>query len=90
MRTIIFVAMVAATALIGVGPSRAENEPPWCLRGNKGGGWVAEMCHYRTFEQCRTDMYLYGTTSFCIHNPRSPYWAEQSSPKRRKSQREPR
>jgi hypothetical protein len=89
MRMVMFLAMVAATALMGVAPSRADYEPPWCLRGNKGGEWMAEMCDYRTFEQCRADMYMYGTTSFCIHNPRSPYWTAQSS-KRRKSQRAPR
>ncbi len=85
-----FLAMSTAAVLIGAGPSHAQYEPPWCLQANKGGDWVVAMCHYRTFEQCRADMFLWGTTSFCIHNPRSPYWTEQSSPKRRKSQREPR
>jgi hypothetical protein len=90
MRMVMFLATVAAAALTGVGPSRADYEPPWCLQANKGSGWVSVMCYYRTFERCRDDMFLYGTTSFCIHNPRSPYWAEPSGPKRRKSQREPR
>ncbi len=38
-------------------------------------GSVAEICHFQTFEACRDERSLWGTTAFCSQNPRYlPYW----------------
>ena len=32
-------------------------------------------CHFRTFEACRDERSLWGSTAFCSQNPRYlPYW----------------
>ena len=49
-------------------------EGPWCLRDSLGRS-SAERCSFRTFEACRDERSLAGTTAFCSQNPRYlPYW----------------
>lgn len=69
MRTFLLTAMVAALGLSGVAPSHAYNDP-WCVKANLGGGWVRDICEFRTFEHCREERNFYGPTAFCVHNPR--------------------
>ena len=65
---------VLAAAMLLPGPVRAQEEAPWCLKATVGRG-VGERCHFRTFEACREERTLYGTTAFCSQNPRYlPYW----------------
>jgi hypothetical protein len=70
-------AVLAAVVAMGVMPlatAQAE-EGRWCLRAAVGRGAVSEICHYRTFEACRNDLALWGTTSFCNQNQYYlPYW----------------
>ena len=43
--------------------------------GQHGPGSVAERCNFRTFEACRNERTLWGSTAFCSQNPRYlPYW----------------
>ena len=71
-KLLMFGAMAAAMALP---PATAEAyEGPWCLRFSTGRG-SAERCSFRTFDACRAERSLYGTTAFCSQNPRYlPYW----------------
>ena len=71
--------LLICTALVlgGLMPAAVAEayEGPWCLKANVGRGSVSEICHYRTFEACRDDRGLWGSTSFCSQNPRYlPYW----------------
>ena len=71
-KLLMFGVMAAAMALP---PATAEAyEGPWCLRFSTGRG-SAERCSFRTFDACRAERSLYGTTAFCSQNPRYlPYW----------------
>ena len=67
----------AALAMAGFMPATTAQayDGPWCLRANVGRGVVSEICHYRTFEACRNDLRLWGSTSFCGQNQYYlPYW----------------
>jgi hypothetical protein len=45
------------------------------MGASAGQGAVKEICHFRTFEACRNERSLWGTTAFCSQNPRYlPYW----------------
>jgi hypothetical protein len=49
-------------------------EGPWCLKANMG-RVVSEICHFTTFEACRNERSLWGSTAFCVQNSRYlPYW----------------
>ncbi len=71
-KLLMFGVMAAAMALP---PATAEAyEGPWCLRFSTGRG-SAERCSFRTFDACRAERSLYGTTAFCSQNPGYlPYW----------------
>jgi hypothetical protein len=66
-------ALAAGGALALSGPASAY-EGLWCLRASMGRS-VSEQCHFTTFEACRDERSLWGTTAFCSQNPRYlPYW----------------
>jgi hypothetical protein len=71
-KLLMFGAMATAMALP---PTAAEAyEGLWCLRFSTGRG-SAERCSFQTFEACRDERSLYGTTAFCSQNPGYlPYW----------------
>ncbi len=74
IRAAIFSVVVAASLSVGVAPSFAYIEGPWCLNANTGRA-VANICHFRTIEQCLAERSFYGGKSFCGQNPRYlPYW----------------
>ncbi len=73
MRRIVWVGLLAAAALLHTANAEAY-EGPWCMRGNAGRS-VTEICHFNSFEACRNERSLWGTTAFCSQNPRYlPYW----------------
>ena len=73
MRSLLTCAVLTLAGLMPAGTAEAY-EGPWCLKASVGRG-VSEICHYRTFEACRDDRGLWGTTAFCSQNPRYlPYW----------------
>jgi hypothetical protein len=74
MRQLLWAGLLATAALIPAGPATAY-DGPWCLRANIGRGAVSEICHFPTFEACRSERGLWGSTAFCSQNPRYlPYW----------------
>ena len=74
MRRLSICAILVMAGLMPGGTAEAE-EGLWCLRASVGRGVVSEICHYRTFEACRNDLALWGTTSFCGQNQYYlPYW----------------
>ena len=74
MRKLLLCGAFAALTLLPGEPVWAQEEGPWCLRASIGRG-VGERCHFRTFEACRDERSLYGSTAFCSQNPRYlPYW----------------
>jgi hypothetical protein len=74
MRKLLIGGALAAMTLLPMEPVQAQQEGPWCLQANIGRG-VGERCHFRTFEACRDERTLHGTTAFCTQNPRYlPYW----------------
>ena len=88
MRLFFIIAAAAGTALLGGGPSLAGDRDPWCVKADLGGAWVVDMCHFRTFEQCREERNFYGSTAFCVHNPNYiAYRTERGGRKARKLQR---
>jgi hypothetical protein len=64
----VFVGLSLA-ALIGIGPSRAYDEGPWCAVVSVGKGSAVERCHFRDLESCRLEV-VSGNRGFCNHNPR--------------------
>jgi hypothetical protein len=71
---LVMTGLLAAAPLLGAEPASAY-EGPWCLRTNIGLGVEQEICHFRTFEQCRLEIYRFGSISSCGQNPRYlPYW----------------
>jgi len=84
MRKLALLGLLAVTPLLDASPSLAYYEGPWCLRANVGRS-MAERCHFRTFEACRTERSFYGSTSFCSQNPRYlPYWSARFAPDQRR------
>jgi hypothetical protein len=73
MRKLVLGGVLAAGTLLPAAPAEAY-EGPWCLRASVGRA-VAERCHFITFEACRAERSLWGSTAFCSQNPRYlPYW----------------
>jgi hypothetical protein len=69
MRIFVMLGALAAITLIDVKPGLAYYESPWCLKANIGRS-VIDICHFRNFEQCRDELFFYGSTAFCVNNPR--------------------
>ena len=73
MRKFFWASALTAAVLMPAATAEAY-EGPWCMRGNAGRS-VTEICHFQTFEACRNERSLWGTTAFCSQNPRYlPYW----------------
>jgi hypothetical protein len=73
MRKLMVCAVMAAGALLPASAAEAY-EGPWCLMANTG-RTVSEICHFTTFEACRDERSLWGSTAFCVQNSRYlPYW----------------
>ena len=81
----LLLATIAATGLCSAQPCLAFEEP-WCVKANLGGGWVRDICDFRTFEQCRQERYFYGPTALCVHNPYLMGY-EPAAVKKRKARR---
>ena len=74
MRKLLWIGLLTAAALLPAANAEAY-EGPWCMRGSAGRGSIAEICHFNTFEACRNERSLWGSTAFCSQNPRYlPYW----------------
>ena len=67
-KSLLTLAALAATTLLGNAPAQAYNGP-WCGVYSVGRG-SHEKCDYRTFESCRMDI-IAGNRGFC--RP-SQYW----------------
>lgn len=77
MRKLVISAALAAGVLLPAAPAEAY-EGPWCVKANVGFRTVTEICHFRTFEACRDERSLWGSTAFCVQNSRYlPYWQGQ-------------
>lgn len=75
MNRLAIVGFLAAAAVLDASPSFARYEGPWCARVDIGSGTIQELCSFRTFEDCRQEVYRSGPTTFCSQNPRFlPYW----------------
>jgi hypothetical protein len=71
-KLLMFGAMAVAMALPTV--TAEAYEGLWCLRYSAGRS-SAERCSFQTFEACRDERSLYGTTAFCNQNQGYlPYW----------------
>ena len=69
--------LLAAGTMIGMAtlapiPARAS-QGPWCTSQPMGPGGVIEDCHYRSIEQCRSQV-IAGNRGVCVQNPRWPGW----------------
>jgi hypothetical protein len=74
MRRVLIAAGLTAAVLSQAGPAAAA-EGTWCLRASVGRGTVTEICHFRSFEACRDERSLWGSSASCTQNPRYlPYW----------------
>ena len=56
-----------ATAMALTTATAEAYEGLWCLRYSIGRG-SAERCSFQTFEACRDERSLYGSTAFCSQN----------------------
>ena len=64
----------AIGGMLALSEPTSAYEGLWCLRASMGRS-VSEQCHFTTFEACRNERSLWGTTAFCSQNPRYlPYW----------------
>ena len=73
MQKLFIFGVLIAAALLPAAPAHAY-EGLWCMKANMGRA-VTERCHFRTFEACRDERSLWGSTAFCSQNPRYlPYW----------------
>ena len=61
-----------AGAMAASAPARAYPDGPWCLKANVGAGVVTERCHFGTFEACSAERGVWGSSAFCVQNPRYP------------------
>ncbi len=61
-------AVTAVALCAGTQPSRAYGNGPWCAVANMGGGNVVWDCHYRSVEECRSNV-IAGNRGFCNMNP---------------------
>jgi len=76
MRKLLISTALAAWVLLPAAPAEAY-DGPWCVKASVGRS-VAEICHFRTFEACRDERSLWGSTAFCVQNSRYlPYWQGQ-------------
>jgi hypothetical protein len=74
MRRLLWIGLLTVAPLLLAADAEAY-EGPWCMRANAGFGSIAEICHFNSFEACRNERSLWGTTAFCSQNPRYlPYW----------------
>ena len=74
MRNLVWAGMLVTAAMLPITTAEAY-EGPWCMRGSAGRGVVTEVCHFQSFEACRNERSLWGSTAFCSQNPRYlPYW----------------
>ena len=74
MRKFLLGGLLTVVALLPTANAEAY-EGPWCMRANAGFGSIAEICHFQSFEACRNERSLWGSTAFCSQNPRYlPYW----------------
>jgi hypothetical protein len=74
MRIIVLFGILVVTGLLPSRPSLAYAEGPWCLIYGEG----RERCDFPTFEMCRREAQLRGSTSFCNLNPSYPgNWSRQ-------------
>ena len=74
MRKLLWVGLLTAAVLLPTANAEAY-EGPWCVKASVGRGSGAEICHFNSFEACRDERSLWGSTAFCSQNPRYvPYW----------------
>ena len=75
MRKLLLGGVMAVAMLLPGEPVRAQAEGTWCLKYSTGPGSVGERCSFRSFEACRNERTLWGSTAFCTQNPGYlPYW----------------
>ena len=75
MRKFLLGAAMALAVLLPGKPVVAQIEGTWCLKYPHSPGGVGERCSFRSFEACRNERTLWGSTSFCVQNPGYlPYW----------------
>ena len=74
MQRLLIAATLTAAVLLPARPAAAV-EGTWCLRASVGRGTVTEIFHFRSFEACRDERSLWGSSASCTQNPRYlPYW----------------
>jgi hypothetical protein len=84
-KSMLVLAALAATILLGNAPAQAIYNGPWCGVYSVGLGYH-EKCDYPNFESCRMDI-VAGNRGFCRPNG---YWQGNSTayaPRHRKSRR---
>src|SRR5882757_11043897 len=73
MRKLLMFGLMATAMVLPTATAEAY-EGLWCLRYSAGRS-SAERCSFQTFEACRNERSLYGSTAFCSQNPGYlPYW----------------
>ena len=71
-----YLALGAFAILASPQPAAAQHySGPWCAVFNLGFGAVQEKCDFASFEMCRREAQVYGSSSFCRQsNWYAPYW----------------
>jgi hypothetical protein len=77
MRKLLICGALATCALVQAETAQAY-EGAWCLKASLGFSSVMERCHFASFEACRGERGSWGSSAFCVQNPRFlPYWQGQ-------------
>ena len=82
----LLLATFAASALLGIEPSYARTEGPWCFHMTLGRDFVSNRCDFFTYEACRAEMMGLGGT-YCTQNPYYPWNAKPDRKRRTKRSR---
>ena len=82
MRIVMIIGTLIALTLVGVRPSSAIYEGPWCAHVSIGPGSMADRCDMRSFAMCIQEISGQG---HCTQNPR--YMGTGETPLRRKAKR---
>jgi hypothetical protein len=78
IRRITALGLVVAAALLHTQPALAYGDKKWCVIYSTGFDTAHERCEFSTFEECRREAVLQGSTAFCNLNPRYPEnWSQQ-------------
>ncbi len=76
---------VAVPCILGIEPSVARVEGPWCFHMSMGRSGLVSKCDMPSYEACRAEMRSLGGT-YCTQNPYW-WWHAKNEPQRKVKRR---